>query len=89
MVAPNKRTVTAFDAKNRLGRLLDRVQAGEQWVITRHGRPVARLVPVANEAIEQVEEALAAMAVVRESLKARGVAVSREEIRQWRDEGRR
>jgi len=37
--------VGAFEAKNRLAALLDRVQEGEEIVITRHGKPVARLVP--------------------------------------------
>jgi prevent-host-death family protein len=37
--------IGAFEAKNTLGALLDRVQQGEEIVITRHGRPVARLVP--------------------------------------------
>jgi prevent-host-death family protein len=37
--------VGAFQAKNTLGSLLDLVEGGEEIVITRHGRPVARLVP--------------------------------------------
>lgn len=37
--------IGAFEAKNTLGSLLDRVQNGEEITITRHGRPVARLVP--------------------------------------------
>jgi prevent-host-death family protein len=37
--------IGAFEAKNRLAALLDRVQEGEEIVITRHGKPVARLVP--------------------------------------------
>ena len=37
--------IGAFEAKNTLGALLDRVQQGEEIVITRHGRPVARLIP--------------------------------------------
>jgi prevent-host-death family protein len=37
--------IGAFEAKNTLGALLDRVEHGEEIVITRHGRPVARLVP--------------------------------------------
>lgn len=36
--------VGAFEAKNTLGSLLDRVERGEEVVITRHGKPVARLV---------------------------------------------
>jgi prevent-host-death family protein len=35
----------AFEAKNRLGHLLDLVERGEEVTITRHGREVARLVP--------------------------------------------
>jgi prevent-host-death family protein len=38
--------IGAFDAKNKLSALLDKVEAGEEIVITRRGRPVARLVPV-------------------------------------------
>lgn len=37
--------VGAFEAKSRLGQLLDRVEAGEEIVITRRGKVVARLVP--------------------------------------------
>lgn len=39
--------VGAFEAKNRLGALLDRVEHGEEIVITRRGKPVAKLVPAA------------------------------------------
>lgn len=39
------REIGAFEAKNTLGTLLDRVEQGEEIVITRHGRAVARLVP--------------------------------------------
>jgi len=40
--------IGAFEAKNTLGTLLDRVENGEEVVITRHGRAVARLVPHAG-----------------------------------------
>ncbi len=39
-------TVGAFDAKTRLPALLERVQNGERITITKHGVPVAMLVPV-------------------------------------------
>ena len=39
------REIGAFEAKNTLGSLLDLVESGEEVVITRRGRPVARLVP--------------------------------------------
>jgi prevent-host-death family protein len=37
--------IGAFEAKNKLGMLLDRVEGGEEITITRHGKPIARLVP--------------------------------------------
>lgn len=41
--------VGAYEAKTHLPRLLDRVARGESLIITRHGRPVAQLTPVATE----------------------------------------
>lgn len=37
--------VSVYAAKSRLSQLLDRAAAGEEIVITRHGRPVVKLVP--------------------------------------------
>jgi len=39
-------TVGTFEAKTHLSSLLDRVAAGEDVVITRHGKPIARLVRI-------------------------------------------
>ena len=41
-------TVGSFEAKTKLAELLDKVEAGEPVTITRHGRPVAKLVPAAR-----------------------------------------
>ncbi|MBY0611797.1 MAG: type II toxin-antitoxin system Phd/YefM family antitoxin [Beijerinckiaceae bacterium] len=41
-------TVGAFEAKTHLSSLLDKVASGEEVVITRHGKPVARLVAAAS-----------------------------------------
>jgi prevent-host-death family protein len=41
--------VNIYAAKTQLSRLIDQASAGEEVVITRHGRPVARLVPVAGD----------------------------------------
>ena len=54
-------TIGAFDAKTRLGDLLDRVEHGEAITITRRGKPVARLVPVDQDG----EDALRAVAELR------------------------
>jgi prevent-host-death family protein len=39
-------TVNIHDAKTRLSQLIERVEAGEEIVIARAGRPVARLAPL-------------------------------------------
>ena len=41
-------SVNVHDAKTHLSRLLARVEAGEEIVIARAGRPIARLVPYAR-----------------------------------------
>jgi prevent-host-death family protein len=52
-------TIGTFEAKTRLTRLLDRVAAGEQITITRHGAPIARLVPVKPASSLQIRETIA------------------------------
>ena len=37
--------INVYEAKTRLSRLIDRAADGEEIIIARHGRPVARLVP--------------------------------------------
>ncbi len=54
--------IGVYEAKTHLPRLLDEVERGETVTITRHGRPVARLVPVGGrrrtvgEAIDAIRE---------------------------------
>jgi prevent-host-death family protein len=59
--------IGAFEAKNSLGTLLDRVEQGEEITITRHGRPVARLVP--NVARQDQDQVFAAFQRIRERAK--------------------
>ncbi|MFN7552755.1 MAG: type II toxin-antitoxin system Phd/YefM family antitoxin [Pseudomonadota bacterium] len=51
-------TVGAFEAKTKLSELLDMVERGEEVTITRHGEPVAKLVPVRGDAERARVEAL-------------------------------
>jgi prevent-host-death family protein len=59
-------TIGAFEAKTHLSSLLERVAKGERFTITKHGKPLAQLVPVDQrspveiEAIIQRMEAIAA-----------------------------
>jgi prevent-host-death family protein len=50
--------IGAFEAKNKLGSLLKRVEQGEEITITRHGKPVARLVPSSAQ-IDRLQARLA------------------------------
>jgi prevent-host-death family protein len=49
-------TVGSFEAKTKLAELLDKVEAGETVTITRHGRPVAKLVPAAPDIGERARQ---------------------------------
>ena len=64
-------TVGAFEAETHFAQLLERVQRGEEIMITRRGRAVARLVPAA--ATPDPEIALAAFRRLRERAKQAGV----------------
>ncbi|MDT3678955.1 MAG: type II toxin-antitoxin system prevent-host-death family antitoxin [Burkholderiaceae bacterium] len=68
--------VSAYDAKTHLPSLLERTARGERFVITRHGKPVAQLIP-----FEQGDEALVAQTVdrvhkIRSRLARQGVTLS-------------
>ena len=78
-------TIGAFQAKNTLGSLLDRVESGEEIVITRHGRPVARLVPHTGK--RDIAAARAAFERIRERAKGSG-GFDWEELKALRDTGR-
>lgn len=47
------RTVGAYEAKTKLGELLDAVEQGETVVITRRGVPLARLQPYGDRAVKR------------------------------------
>ena len=79
--------VGAFEAKNRLSNLLDQVEQGGEVVITRHGRPVARLVPVNPMAPQEIRRA--AMTRIRERATARKSGpFDWADWKELRDEGR-
>ncbi len=78
--------IGAFEAKNTLGALLDRVLQGEEIVITRHGKPVARLVP--NVGRIDKAQANAAAARIRARAKAIKGCFDWDAVRADRDAGR-
>ena len=82
-------TVSAFDAKTRFGSLLDRTSKGEEVVITRHDKPVARLVPEGAQRLEDVRRAVAGLRELQQRIRRRSRAkLSDRDVRAAIDEGR-
>lgn len=81
------RQVGAFEAKTHLSDLLAAVEAGEEITITRRGRPVARLVPVAPAAGR--DAGLARIASLRARIAELSPDFTLADILSARDEGRR
>jgi len=61
-------TVTAFEAKTRFGELLERVGRGEEVVITRHDKPVARIVPEGRQGLHTVQQAVLGLGQLRQQI---------------------
>lgn len=79
--------VGAFEAKNKLSELLDRVERGERVVITRRGKPVAEMVPPQGK--RDVATARDAARRIRELAKELNLGpFDWEEWKRYRDEGR-
>ena len=79
--------VGAFEAKTHLSELLVRVEAGETVTITKHGRPVARLVPPAP-VVRDWTAYWTRIDEYRETLRMRGVSISQDDIKAAIAEGR-
>ena len=80
------RTIGIFEAKRNFSALIDAVEAGEEVVITRHGKQVVRLLPVTPKAAvsqRQIERDLAELSRLRARVKP-GPG-----WRELRDEGRK
>jgi prevent-host-death family protein len=79
--------IGTFEAKNRLSELLDRAERGEEVIITRRGKPIAKLVPVS--AGRDREKAREAVRRIRELAKEMNLGpFDWEEWKKYRDEGR-
>jgi len=77
-------TVGAFEAKTHLSALLDRVARGEEVLITKHGKPVARLLRAAHIDRERVNDVYEKLKLLRKRTTLGGLS--------WqalRDAGRR
>ena len=75
---------SASEAKTRLPRLLKHVQAGERFVITRHIRPVAELIPFRTPDVDKVQAAIDDLKALQRTHDLGGLS-----MRQMIEEGRR
>jgi prevent-host-death family protein len=77
--------VGAYEAKTHLSELLEKVAAGEEITITRHGAPIARLVPVKKDVSPEERAA----AIKRIHKLASGLSLRGLKIKDLISEGRR
>jgi prevent-host-death family protein len=84
-------TVTALEAKTRFGELLERVARGEEIVITRHDKPVARMLPEGGRSLEEVRVGVSALKDLQQKIlkRTQGKAqLSEADVKSAIDEGR-
>lgn len=68
--------VSAYDAKTHLPKLLERAAKGERFVITRHGKPVAQLIPFDEADEAAIGRAFEKVGKIRAQLARQGVTLS-------------
>ena len=76
--------MTAFEAKTRFGELLHRVERGEEIVITRHDRPVARVVREGAPNLDSVKRSVEGLRQLQQRIRKRSrgrLALSAAEVR--------
>ena len=76
------RTIGIYEAKNKLSRILERVEAGEVIALSRHGKQVALLTPV-HPVAPDVGSVIARLRTLRSGSRLSGL-----KIKNLRDEGR-
>jgi len=77
-------TVGTYEVKTHLSELLDRVEKGEEITITRHGKPIARLLPAKARDQAAIDRAVENILRIRKGAKLRGL-----KIKDMIEEGRR
>ena len=85
-------SIGLFEAKTHLSELVARAEQGEEVIITRHNKPVAKLVPISEVSAELVarrRQIFQELQAIGREIEKRGGPLTVEEILEWRDEGRR
>ncbi|NNE63114.1 MAG: type II toxin-antitoxin system prevent-host-death family antitoxin [Gammaproteobacteria bacterium] len=76
--------IGAFEAKTHLSALLDKVNHGEEFIITRRGKAIARLIPAEKANRAEVYHIIDELISLRKDVTLNG-----ENWKDLRDEGRR
>jgi prevent-host-death family protein len=82
--------IAAF--KDRVSEYIAETERGEDVIITRHGKPAARLMPVEPDEDQlraRRRKAMENLVTLRKELYDRGVRVSADEIIAWKNEGQK
>ena len=83
------RYIPVAEFKDRCSELVAAAEAGEDIVITRHGREVAKVVGLVEDRMARQRAAVDAMAQLGQRIRAKYGPTTPEEIREWINEGRR
>jgi prevent-host-death family protein len=78
------KTVGAYEVKTHLAAILDQVERGTEFIITRHGKEVARVVPAEQQDKIRIDAAIQKLNELRKGSTLGGVS-----WKELRDEGRR
>ena len=76
--------IGAYEAKTHLPKLLEQVRKGERFVITKHGVPVAELIPVQKRSKQEVRAAIQGLKQFQTSHSLGGIS-----LRELMEEGRK
>ena len=79
------RQIQASEAKTKFLQLLDDVERGDTLIITRHGKPIARLSPETERRQAEIERAMEGIRAMRPKFGR----ISVKELLSARDEGRK
>jgi prevent-host-death family protein len=77
-------TVGSYEAKTHLPKLLEKVAKGERIIITKHGLPVAELVPSSGRGTTDVKTVIKELKKLRKKIRLGGLS-----LRDMIEEGRR
>jgi prevent-host-death family protein len=79
-----RKSIGSFDAKTHLAQLIEKVQSGHEFIITKRGKPVARLVPYKDH-----KDSTSMAAIISQFDEIRHSVKGTVDIRQYIDEGRK